>query len=62
MTDSAGMIPTSPIYVSFNINPGLPGGGPPSGFKTATITGRAHNVAASLPADNYYSPLWFVNI
>ena len=60
-TDNSGMIPTSPIYVAFNINPGEMGGGPPSGFKTDE-TGRAHNVPATLPWDTLYSPLWYVNI
>ena len=50
------------IYVSFNINPNQPGGGPPSGFKTDPRTGRAHNIAESIPTDNDYSPLWWVNI
>ena len=55
------MVPVSPIYVTFNINPGQPGGGPASGFKTDT-TGRAHNVPATLPDDDDYAPLWSVNI
>jgi len=59
--DQMGMIPLSPIYVSFNINPGEPGGGPPSGFKTDS-TGRAHNVTETLPEDMDYSPFWLVNI
>ncbi len=62
MTDNMDMVPLSPIYVSFNINPGQAGGGPPSGFKTDQKTGRAHNVAATLPTDNAYSPMWMVNI
>ena len=62
MTDNMDMVPTSPIYVSFNINPGQAGGGPPSGFKTDPVTGRAHNVAAALPTDTRYSPYWMVNI
>ena len=61
MTSDRDMVPTSPIYVSFNINPDQPGGGPPSGFKT-DATGRAHNVPATLPDDDGYSPLWSVNI
>jgi hypothetical protein len=61
-TDDSGMVPLSPIYVTFNINPGMPGGGPPSGFMTDTVTGRHHNVTATLPADSDYSPLWAVNI
>jgi hypothetical protein len=61
MVDGSGMVPLSPIYVCFNINPGEPGGGPPSGFKTDS-TGRTHNVTATLPEDMLYSPLWSVNI
>ena len=61
MVDGSGMVPLSPIYVTFNINPGEPGGGPPSGFMTDS-TGRTHNVPATLPGDAVYSPLWEVNI
>lgn len=61
MVDGSGMVPLSPIYVCFNINPGEPGGGPPSGFKTDS-TGRTHNVTATLPEDMLYSPFWSVNI
>lgn len=61
MVDGSGMVPLSPIYVCFNINPGEPGGGPPSGFKT-DATGRTHNVTATLPEDGSYSPFWLVNI
>jgi len=61
MVSGSGMVSLSPIYVCFNINPGQPGGGPPSGFKTDS-TGRAHNVTATLPEDVDYSPLWMVNI
>jgi Secretion system C-terminal sorting domain len=61
MTDMNGMVPVSDIYVSFNINPGLPGGGPPSGFMT-DFTGRTHNVPTTLPGNTAYSPLWDVNI
>ena len=59
--DGSGMVPLSPIYVTFNINPGEPGGGPPSGFVTEP-NGRTHNVVATLPEDQTYSPLWRVNI
>jgi hypothetical protein len=55
-------MPVSPIYVSFNINPGEEGGGPPSGFMTEENSDQTHNVVASLPADDDYSPLWVVNI
>jgi hypothetical protein len=61
MATGQDMVPVSPIYVTFNINPDQPGGGPASGFKTDT-TGRAHNVPAMLPDDDGYSPLWSVNI
>lgn len=59
---SEGLVPTEPIYVSFNINPGEEGGGPPSGFKTEENNNQTHNVLESLPEENDYSPLWFVNI
>jgi hypothetical protein len=55
-----GRVPTSPIFVAFNINPGEPGGGPPSGFRTEPGTEQTHNVVATLPADAAYSPLWNV--
>jgi hypothetical protein len=61
MVDGSGMVPLSPIYVCFNINPGEPGGGPPSGFKTDS-TGRTHNIPGTLPEDELYSPFWSVNI
>lgn len=61
MVNSSGMVPLSPIYVTFNINPGEPNGGPPSGFVTDS-TGRTHNVTATLPENGSYSPLWSVNI
>lgn len=57
---AAGLVPLSPIYVSFNINPGQPNGGPDSGFKTEPGTEKTHNVVATLPADAGYSPLWTV--
>ncbi|MDZ7702206.1 MAG: hypothetical protein U5J98_09175 [Halobacteriales archaeon] len=57
-----GGVPVSPIYVSFNKNPDEDGGGPPSGFKTEEGSDRTHNVLATLPGDDGYSPLWLVNI
>lgn len=59
---SNGSVPLSPIYVTFNKNPGEEGGGPPSGFKTEADSEQTHNVIASLPGDAGYSPLWLVNI
>ncbi len=59
---SNGMVPTSPIFVTFNINPDMSGGGPPSGFKTETSSDQTHNVIETIPADAAYSPLWLVNV
>jgi hypothetical protein len=55
-------VPTSPISVTFNQNPDLPGGGPSSGFRTEPDGRQTHNVASSLPGDVEYSPLWSVSI
>lgn len=55
-------VPLSDIYVSFNINPGETGGGPPSGFMTETGSQQTHNVTETIPADADYSPFWFVNV
>lgn len=59
-----GNVPVSPIYVTFNINPNLMGGGPESGFKSepGTSPEQTHNVVATVPADAAYSPLWSVNV
>lgn len=57
-----GAVPTSPIYVTFNVNPDEGGGGPPSGFVTEPGTDQTHNVIATVPGDAGYSPLWAVNI
>ncbi len=62
MTDESDMVPTSPIYVTFNTNPDQEGGGPGSGFVTDMATGRTHNVTATLPDDDSYSPLWWVSV
>jgi hypothetical protein len=59
-TTAAGDVPTSPIFVTFNINPDQPGGGPPSGFRTEQGTAQTHNVLATLPGEAGYSPLWEV--
>lgn len=55
-------VPLSPIYVTFNINPDMTGGGPASGFVSEMGNDQTHNVVATLPADNDYSPLWLVNV
>jgi hypothetical protein len=59
-TTPAGGVPTSPIFVTFTINPDLPNGGPPSGFRTETGSVQTHNVVATLPGQPSYSPLWAV--
>ncbi|QLG48736.1 hypothetical protein [Natrinema halophilum] len=57
-----GSVPVSPIYVTFNENPGEDGGGPPSGFMTEGGNDQTHNVVATVPDDGGYSPLWTINI
>jgi hypothetical protein len=54
-------VPVAPIYVSFNINPNLDGGGPASGFKTESGSAQTHNVLSALPGSGGYSPLWGVD-
>jgi hypothetical protein len=51
-----GMVPTSPIYVTFNDDTM----GPASGFKTEPGSMQTHNVTSTLPSDASYSPLWDV--
>jgi PQQ-dependent dehydrogenase (methanol/ethanol family) len=55
-------VPLSPIYVTFNINPGEPNGGPGSGFRTEPDSPQTHNVPFTLPGDPGYSPLWLVAV
>jgi hypothetical protein len=55
-------VPLSPIYVTFNLNPGAAGGGPASGFKMEASSPQTHNVTATLPSSAAYSPLWMVDI
>lgn len=55
-------VPVSDILVCFNINPGLPGGGPPSGFVTEMNSRQTHNVVKTLPSNDTYSPLWDVDV
>ncbi len=59
---SGDTVPLSPIFVSFNINPGMEGGGPASGFMTEEDGVQTHNVVATVPSDDDYSPLWLVSI
>ena len=53
-------VPVSPIYVTFNVNPDQPNGGPASGFRAEPNSPQTHNVPATLPGDAGYSPLWLV--
>ncbi|MFC6721290.1 hypothetical protein [Halobacteriaceae bacterium SHR40] len=59
---TTGSVPLSPIYVSFNTNPGQDGGGPAAGFMTEETSSQTHNVVATLPGNSGYSPLWRVNV
>lgn len=63
-TTASGMVPTSPIYVIFNVDPSAsnPASGPASGFKTeANNPSQTHNILATIPSDTGYSPLWSVS-
>jgi hypothetical protein len=55
-------VPVSPIYVTFNVNPDQPKGGPGSGFRAETNSVQTHNVPATLPGNDGYSPLWSVDV
>jgi alcohol dehydrogenase (cytochrome c) len=59
---SGSNVPLSPIYVTFNVNPDQPNGGPGSGFKAEPNSEQTHNVPATLPGDAGYSPLWLVAV
>jgi hypothetical protein len=61
-TTPQGEVPVAPIFVTFNSNPGQPGGGPPSGFRTEAGTAQTHNVVSALPSDATYSPLWTLSV
>jgi hypothetical protein len=58
---SGAQVPIADIFVTFNVNPGADGGGPPSGFKTEAGTEQTHNVLTALPNGADYSPLWAVD-
>ena len=61
LTVTDDSVPVSPIYVTFNENPGEDGGGPPSGFVTEGGSDQTHNVVATIPDDDGYSPLWSIH-
>lgn len=62
--NAGGQVPVSPIFVTFNKNPDSHdmSSGPASGFVTDPVTGRVHNVVATIPEDAGYSPLWSVDV
>ena len=62
LSAAGGNVPLSPIYVTFNVNPGQPNGGPASGFHTEPNSPQTHNVPFTLPGDAGYSPLWLVAV
>lgn len=49
-------VPVSPIYDGFTINPGEPNG--ETEFHTEPGTKQTHNIVATVPGDEGYSPLW----
>lgn len=55
-------VPVAPIYVTFNVNPDQPNGGPASGFRLESNGRQTHNVLQAAPHDPGYSPLWLVNV
>jgi hypothetical protein len=59
---SSNLIPLSPIYVTFNINPDQTNGGPASGFVVIPESDQTHNVIFSIPGEADYSPLWSVSV
>ena len=59
---SGSNVPLLPIYVTFNVNPDQPNGGPGSGFRSEPGSKQTHNVPATLPGDAGYSPLWLVAV
>jgi len=61
---SSNLVPLSPIYVMFNIDPSEsnPDSGPASGFKTEADMVQTHNVLGTIPGDTGYSPLWDVQV
>ncbi|MDP1623450.1 MAG: hypothetical protein Q8M08_14045 [Bacteroidales bacterium] len=62
MLTGSSQVPVADILVTFNINPDLTGGGPPSGFKTEPGTMQTHNVLEFMPEQAGYSPLWDVDV
>ena len=61
-TAGSEAVPMSSIYVTFNVNPDQPNGGPSSGFRTEPGSEQTHNVVFTLPGNPAYSPLWLVSV
>lgn len=61
---TAGQVPLSQIYVMYDIDPDPedPASGLASGFLTEPGTDQTHNVVATLPGEDGYSPLRAVNV
>lgn len=57
VTDAEGEVPTSPIFVSFNVDPDQDGGGPAPGFMHQGDSDQSHNVVATLPGDRLLAAL-----
>src|SRR3569832_289252 len=55
-------VPVSPNYVTFNVNPAQPTGGPAPGFRIEALSDLIHFVPATLPDDAGFSPLWLVSV
>lgn len=62
LATASDKVPVSPIYVTFNINPDQPNGGPASGFRMEAGSQQTHNVIATIPSNSGYSPLWSVAV
>ncbi|MBK9031039.1 MAG: hypothetical protein IPL61_06840 [Myxococcales bacterium] len=62
LAPAGDLVPTSTIYVAYDINPtaGAPVAG--KGFATEAGSALTHNVVAALPGDTAYSPLWSVQV
>ena len=54
--------PTAPMYVAYLVNPGQPGGGLLSGFRTEPGGSQTHNIATARPGAADYAPLRAVRV
>lgn len=62
--DDKQLTPTSPIYVTFNVNPDEsdPNSGPASGIRFEENGIQSHNVVETVPSHDNYSALWAVSV